>query len=246
MRKVALITGAAERIGRAIAVKLAKQGYDIAVHYYGDAENAKQTVEDVRKLGRNAMAFQSDLSNYQSVVLMEKEISNSLGHVTCIVNNAGYAQMKSFFDYEPLEWQKELDICLNGTLHLAYVFIPAMKEQRYGKFITLVGDSARTGDRKLIMSATARGGVMTFIKSLAQEVGRYHIECNVISLGLIDQNDLHVPEEVSKKIVKGYPLNRLGSADDVAHAVSFLSDENTKWITGQIFSVNGGYTMLGS
>ena len=246
MSNITLVTGASERVGRAIAITLAKQGATIAVHYHSNKEQAEQTVEQIKALGGQAQAFQADLASFEAVQQLQTEIERSLGTVTSVVNNAGYAQLKSFFDYSPLEWQKEIDICLNGLLHLAYVFLPTMKEQKRGKLITLIGDSARTGDRKLIVSATARGGVISFIKSIAQEVGRYQIQCNVVSLGLIDQDDLHFTPEIEKQVLKGYPLQRLGKAQDVADAVAFLASEKSNWITGQIISINGGHSALGS
>src|SRR5690606_38589382 len=116
--------------------------------------------------------------------------------------NADYAQMKSFFDYAPNEWQREIDIDLIAVLNLAHVFIPAMRKRKYGKFISIIGDSARTGDRKLIVSATARGGVISFIKSLAKEVGRDQVQCNVVSLGLIDQQDLAFSDDILQTVKK--------------------------------------------
>lgn len=89
-----------------------------------------------------------------------------------VVNSDGWAQNKSFFTYEPEEWQREIDVCLNGVLNLAYLFIPEMKERQQGKFINIFGDSARTGDRNLIISSAARNGTISLIKSLAKEVGR--------------------------------------------------------------------------
>jgi len=246
MTNITLVTGASERIGRTIALTLAKQGATIAVHYNSNREQAEQTVVQIKALGGHAQTFQADLGSFEDVQQLKINIEQSLGTVTSIINNAGYVQFKSFFDYSPLEWQKELNICLNGVMHLAYVFLPTMRQQKHGKFITIIGDSARTGDRKLIASATARGGVISFIKSLAQEVGRDQIQCNVISIGLIDQDNLQLPNDVKKQIIKSYPLQRLGKAQDVADTIAFLASDQASWITGQIISVNGGHSTLGS
>lgn len=246
MSNIALVTGASERIGRAIALSLAKEGYTVAVHYNQNAQEAAHTVQEIIALGGKAQAYQADLSDFEDVQRLQKQILETMGVVSCIVNNAGYAKVQSFFDYEPLEWQKEIDVCLNGLLHLAYIFLPNMKQQHGGKLITLIGDSARTGDRKLIISATARGGVISFVKSLAQEVGRYQIQCNVVSLGLIDQNDLPFKPEIKQQIIKSYPLQRLGHCEDVANTVAFLASEKANWITGQVLSINGGHSTIGS
>ncbi|MFJ7731813.1 SDR family NAD(P)-dependent oxidoreductase [Lysinibacillus sp. NPDC097231] len=244
MEQVILVTGASDRVGRAIALQVASQGATVAVHYHHSKEKAQETVRQITTLGGRAKSFQSNIGILEDVQRLQQEITASLGSVTAIVNNAAFTQMKSFFDYKPNEWQQELDVCLNGVIHLAYVFLPQMKEINKGKFITLIGDSARTGDRKLIISAAARSGVISLMKSLAQEIGRYQIQCNTISIGLLDQGDLHFSPDVQKQILKGYPLQRLGTVDDVTGVVAFLLSDAANWITGQVLSVNGGHSML--
>lgn len=243
--RIILVTGAANRIGKAIAIAAANEGATIALHYNQSAEQAIVTAQEIEQLGSKVACFQANISNLEEVQRMNKAIQEQLGPVFGVINNAGYGQMKSFFDYEPNEWKKEIDVCLNGVLNLAYTFVPSMKEREEGKFITIVGDSARTGDRKLIVSAAARNGVISFMKSLAQEVGRQKIQCNTVSLGLIDQDDLQMGEDIYRKIVKGYPLQRLGKPGDITGMMQFLLSEQSDWITGQVFSINGGHSMLG-
>src|SRR5690606_31858120 len=178
------------------------------------------------------------------VVNMKKQINEQLGVVGCIVNNAGWTQSKPFFQYKEGEWQREIEVCFNGVINLAYEFIPDMKQKNSGKFINIIGDSARTGDRNLIISAAARSGTVSFIKSLAKEVGRNNIQCNILSLGLIDKGDLPFDEKIFQKIVKQYPLNRLGKVHDVVGPILFLLSDYSDWITGQVLSVNGGYSMI--
>lgn len=242
MHEVVLVTGGADRIGKAIVERLAKDGLTVAIHYNSSAQKAQALKADLVARGVRCDIFQADLTNYDAVVQLKDAIEQKLGHVSGIVNNAGYAKFKSFFDYAPHEWQQELDTDLNAVLHLAHVFIPAMREKQFGKFISIIGDSARTGDRKLIVSATARGGVMSFMKSLSLEVGRDQIQCNTLSLGLIDQQDLNFSEDVLKSIQKTYAANRLGSVDDVTGTIAFLLSEDANWILGQTISVNGGQT----
>lgn len=242
MHEVVLVTGSADRIGKAIVERLAKDRLTVAIHYNSSAQKAQALKDDLMARGMRCDIFQADLTNYDAVVQLKDAIEQKLGHVSGIVNNAGYAKFKSFFDYAPHEWQQELDTDLNAVLHLAHVFIPAMREKQFGKFISIIGDSARTGDRKLIVSATARGGVMSFMKSLSLEVGRDQIQCNTLSLGLIDQQDLNFSEDVLKSIQKTYAANRLGSVDDVTGTIAFLLSEDANWILGQTISVNGGQT----
>ncbi|WP_249870389.1 SDR family NAD(P)-dependent oxidoreductase [Oceanobacillus saliphilus] len=240
-----LITGAAKGIGRGIALAAARNGANIAVHYLGSEEAAFQTAEEIKVLGVEAITVKGDIASFKDVQKMKEILDQDFGSIDGIVNNAGWAQMKPFFKYEPEEWRREVDVCFNGVLNLAYTFVPDMKKNNQGKLINIVGDSARTGDRNLIVSAAARSGAISFIKSLAKEVGRNNIQCNTVSLGLIDQGTFDFDEETMKKLVKQYPLQRLGSVDDVTGMVLFLLANASDWITGQVVSVNGGHSMLG-
>ncbi|WP_176447566.1 SDR family NAD(P)-dependent oxidoreductase [Lentibacillus sp. CBA3610] len=240
-----LITGAAKGIGSGIALNAASKGANIAVHYLGSEEEALRTAKDIRELGVNAITVKGDIAIYNDVQQMKVQLDKDFGHIDGLVNNAGWAQMKSFFKYKPEEWQREIDVCFNGVLNLAYTFVPSMKDKKQGKFINIVGDSARTGDRHLIVSGAARNGTIGFMKSLAREVGNDNIQCNTASLGLIDQGTFDFDDETMNKIVKQYPLKKLGSVNDVAETILFLLSDDSDWITGQVISVNGGHSMLG-
>ncbi|RHW38402.1 SDR family oxidoreductase [Lysinibacillus yapensis] len=243
--KTILVTGGADRIGKAIAISAAKNGANIALHYHRSKEEALQTTQEIATLGCRVLAIQGDISDLEQVERMRDKIQTEFGDLYGVVNNAGYVQMKPLFQYAKDEWKKEIDVCLNGVINLAYTFIPHMKEKGEGKFISIVGDSARMGNRNLIISAAARNGVISFIKSLALEVGQNQVQCNTVSLGLIDQGDLGMNEERMKKLIKNYPLNRLGRADDIVGIIDFLLSGNADWITGQVISVNGGSGMIG-
>lgn len=243
--KTILVTAGANRIGKAIALAAANSGANIALHYHRSKAEALQTAEEIANFGCSVHVFQGDISDFEQVERMRDEIQAKFGSLYGIVNNAGYVQAKSLFQYSKDEWKKEIDICLNGVINLAYHFIPLMKEKGEGKFVSIVGDSARMGNRNLIISAAARSGVISFIKSLALEVGRNQIQCNTVSLGLIDQGDLQLNEEKMQKLLKNFPLNRLGRAEDIVGVIDFLLSEQSDWITGQVISVNGGNGMIG-
>ncbi|MFB4159528.1 SDR family NAD(P)-dependent oxidoreductase [Geomicrobium sp. JSM 1781026] len=237
--KTVLITGAAKGIGKAIALEVAGAGANIALHYHQSKEEAKRTAEEIRELGVDVQLVSGDLGDYANV----DALYETTGPVDAIVNNAGWTQLKPFFSYERGEWQKEIDICLQAVMNLAHRFVPDMMERGSGKFINLIGDSARTGDRYLSVSGAARSGAASFVKSLAQEAGRSGVQCNTVSLGMIDQGELD--ESLKTKLVKQYPLGTLGDRTDVANMTTFLLSEQTNWVTGQVIAVNGGYTMIG-
>jgi len=244
--KNVFITGAAKGIGREIAFATAGEGANIALHYLSSEQEAVVTAEEIsRAYGVKVNLVKGDIAKAEDVVRMKEELDHSLGGIDCIVNNAGFAQMKSFFQYERDEWKHEVDVCFYGVLNLVHTFMPEMIEKRQGKFINIVGDSARTGDKNLIISAAARNGAISFLKSLAQEVGKSNVQCNTVSLGLINHGSLDFSEAALEKIVKQYPLKRLGKVEDVTGMVLFLLSNHADWITGQVISVNGGHSMLG-
>src|SRR3954452_3516222 len=244
--KNVFITGAAKGIGQGIAVAAAGEGANIALHYLSSAEEAIRTAKEITSAyGVNVHLVKGDIAKAEDVVRMKEELDHSLGGIDCIVNNAGFTQMKSFFQYERDERKHEVDVCFYGVLNLVHTFMPEMIEKRQGKFINIVGDSARTGDKNLIISAAARNGAISFLKSLAQDVGKSNIQCNTVSLGLINHGSLDFSETALEKIVKQYPLKRLGKVEDVTGMVLFLLSNHADWITGQVISVNGGHCMLG-
>jgi NAD(P)-dependent dehydrogenase (short-subunit alcohol dehydrogenase family) len=238
-----LVTGAAKGIGRGIALALANEGANVALHYQTSETEAAETAKQIEKIGGKVVLVKGDLAFLEDVQAMHTTLNRELGTVDGIVNNAGYAQPKSFFRYQPGEWQREIDVCFNGVIHLVYTFVPDMITKNSGKFINIVGDSARTGDRNLIVSAAARSGAISFLKSLAQDVGKSHIQCNTVSLGLIDQGQ-DFDEATLSKILNQYPLRRLGKVDDITGSILFLLSSSSDWITGQVFSVNGGHSMV--
>ncbi|WP_350298837.1 SDR family NAD(P)-dependent oxidoreductase [Peribacillus frigoritolerans] len=240
-----LITGAAKGIGRGIALAAAAEGANIGLHYRESEEAALQVAKEISDYGVKVALIKGDIARLKDVKQMKETLDHELGSVNFIVNNAGWAQVKSFFKYEPEEWIREVDICFYGVLNLVHTFMPEMIGKNQGKFINIVGDSARTGDRNLIVSAAARSGAISFLKSLAIDVGRNNVQCNTVSLGLIDQGELGFSEVELEKVIKQYPLNRIGKADDVKGMVLFLLSDSADWITGQVISINGGHSMLG-
>jgi 2-hydroxycyclohexanecarboxyl-CoA dehydrogenase len=242
--KTVLVTGAAKGIGRAIALATAEEGAHIALHYQSSEREALETAEMIKALGVKVALVKGDLASIEDVQHMKKIIDRELGNVHSIVNNAGWAQYKSFFKYKPGEWTREVDVCFYGVLHLAHTFLPDMMESNEGKLINITGDSARTGDRNLIISGAARSGAISFLKSLSQEVGRHNIQCNTVSLGLIDQGQAY-EAGVMEKILKQYPLKRLGKLEDIQGVILFLLSTSADWITGQVIPVNGGQSMMG-
>jgi len=243
--KVALVTGAARDVGREIALALASEGATIAVNYRGSQEQAATLVAEIESNGGKAKAYQCDVANYNTVLAMVTEIIDDYGRIDILVNNAGYVTPQRFLDTSPQDWKQQIDVGLYGVIHCCHAVAPHMVNQGGGRIISLAGDSARVGEARLAITAASRGGAISLTKSLAKELGRNNVTVNMVALGLVEtsHSDKAWLDQHMDKIVRNYPLGRIGKVDDVAPAVAFLASDGAGWITGQIMSISGGYSM---
>ncbi|MEH0295530.1 SDR family oxidoreductase [Agrobacterium sp. CCNWLW71] len=244
--KVALVTGGGRDVGGDIARALAAEGAIVAVNYARSKDEAQAVVQSIEAGGGTAKAYQADISDNAQVKTMVAAIKSDFGTVDILVNNAGYVKYQRFVDSTPDEWKKQIDVCLYGAINCCHEVAPLMIAQNSGRIINLVGDSSRIGEANLALAAAARGGTIALGKSLAREFGRNNITVNTVSLGLIEtsHSDPEFLEKNREKIVKAYPLRRIGKPDDVAPMVTFLAAGTSSWVTGQVISVNGGFCMV--
>lgn len=245
--KSALITGAARDVGRAIALTLAEQGAAVAINYQSSAEAAEKVVAEITAAGGKARAWKADIADFAETKALVDEIVEAFGSIDIVVNNAGVAQRARFLETTPEQWKKHIDIGLLGTVNTSQAALPYMVQAgKGGRIISLGGDSSRVGEANLSMAAASRAGTIALIKSLAREFGRNDITCNAVTLGMIQSahSDPAWLAENLPKMVKNYPLKRIGQPGDVAPMVAFLASADAAWITGQTISVNGGFAML--
>lgn len=243
--RVALVTGAGRDVGREIALSLAAEGASVAVNYNGSRERAAAVVAEIEKKGGKAIAYKADVANLEEVNAMVAKIASDFGGLNIVVNNAGLALRNRFVDTNPDEWKKQIDVCLYGAIHVAKAAAPHLEKGGDGRFIALVGDSSRVGESGLSIVAAARGGVIALVKSLARELGRNGVTANTISLGLVETpHDIEWVNANREKLTKLYPLRRLGFPSDIAPMVTLLSSKHGGWITGQVISISGGFSMV--
>ena len=243
--KVALVTGAARDVGREIALSLAAEGAAVAVNYRGSKDQAEAVVAEIERNGGKAIAYHADVSDFAAVQSMVNKIVADFGHLNIVVNNAGVALRNRFVETTPDEWQKQINICLYGAIHVSKAAAPHLEKAGDGRIIALIGDSSRVGESGLAIVAAARAGVIGLMKSLAREFGRFGTTANTISLGLIETaHDRAWVDANRDKLTKFYPLRRLGMPQDIAPMVTLLASPHGGWITGQVISISGGFSMV--
>lgn len=243
--KVALVTGAGRGVGREIALTLAREGASVAINYRSSARDADALAGEIAAAGGKAKTYRADVADFAAVTAMVDAVVKDFGALNILVNNAGLAKRQRFVETTPDDWHSQIDACLYGAIHCCHAAAPHLENAKNGRIISLIGDSSRVGESGLAIVAAARAGVVALMKSLAREFGRSGTTANAISLGLVEtDHDKEWVEANREKLVKLYPVRRLGQAGDVAPMVALLASPNSGWITGQVLSISGGYSMV--
>lgn len=241
MKGVALVTGASRGIGRAIALRLAQDGYMVAVHCVKSADKAEAVCELIRQNRGEAHAFLCDVSDYHAVEQMVQTIQQKHGPITVLVNNAGIAQQKLFTDISPEEWRRMMAIHVDGTYNTCHAVLPAMIRCHRGAIVNISSMWGQTGGSCEVHYSTAKAAVIGFTKALAKEVGPSGVRVNCVAPGVIKTDMLADFDEATlSSLADEAPLCRLGTPEDVAAAVSFLVSDQAGFITGQVLAPNGG------
>ena len=241
---LALVTGAGRGIGRAIALELAKNGFDVAVNYNRSAEQAEALCNEIKALGVKAGAFQADVGDPEQVKRLFSEIKDSLGAVNVLVNNAGITRDTILMRMKPEDWQAVLTTNLNAAFYCTQAAVRDMAKARWGRIISIASVVGLTGNAGQANYAASKAGIIGFTKSVAREYAARGITANAIAPGFIDTDMTEVLKpDMKEAILKSIPAGRMGSPEDVAKAVVFLAGEASSYITGQTLAVDGGMTM---
>jgi 3-oxoacyl-[acyl-carrier protein] reductase len=243
--RVALVTGGGRDVGAAICKMLAAHGATVAVNYHGSKAEAEGVVSEIEKAGGKAKAYQADVSDAGLIKQLVANIQNDFCGLDILVNNAGLVFRKRFSETTTEDWRKQIDTCLYGALNCCHSAGPLLEASGRGRIISIMGDSSRVGESGLAIAASARAGTIALMKSLAREWGRSGVTANSISLGLIETaHDKAWVEANREKLVKAYAIRRLGQPSDVAPMVALLASDAGSWITGQVISISGGFSMV--
>lgn len=242
--KVCLVTGGSKGIGRSTCIEFAKNGADIALNYSSDEKAAAQTAEEIRKLGTKVETFKTDVSDFQQVEKMVKDIYDKFGRIDILVNNAGITKDALLLRMTEKEWDKVIDVNLKGVFNASKACVRYMLKQKQGGRIinisSIVGIYGNAGQTNY---AAAKAGIIGFTKSLAKELGSRDITVNAIAPGFIRTDMTLSLLQKDSDISKNIPLKRLGNPEDVAKAAAFLASEDASYITGQVIAVDGGLTL---
>lgn len=242
--KTALVTGASRGIGREIAIELARQGANVAVNFSGSEAKANEVVDEIKALGRDAVAIKCDVSNTEEVTEMVKATIDRFGKLDILINNAGITRDNLLMRMKEEEWDDVINTNLKGVFLCTKAVTRQMMKQRVGRIINIasvVGVSGNPGQANYV---AAKAGVIGLTKTTAKELASRNITVNAVAPGFIttDMTD-KLSEEVKAEMLKQIPLARLGEAKDIAKITAFIASDDSSYITGQTFHVNGGMVM---
>lgn len=239
-KQIALVTGASRGIGRAIAARLAGEGYFVI----GTAttDNGAAAISDY--LGANGAGMKLDVSSSESVQEVVKAINDRYGAPTVLVNNAGITRDNLLMRMKDEEWDAIINTNLTSIFRMSKALLRGMMKAKTGRIINISSVVGATGNAGQCNYAAAKAGVIGFAKSMAKEVGSRNITVNTVAPGFIDTDmTRELAEEQKQALLAGIPLGRLGDAEEIAHAVAFLASKNAGYITGETIHVNGGMFM---
>jgi len=238
--KTAIVTGAASGIGFATAETLAGEGANVAL---ADINNdlGEQAAQKLNEQGLTAKFFKVDVTDSDSIAAFKSAVTAWQPEIDIVVNVAGWGKIQPFVENTPEFWRKVVDLNLMGPIAVTRAFLDGMIERNSGKVIIVASDAGRVGSLGETVYSAAKGGAISFTKSLARETARYNINVNSVCPGPTDTPLLAaVPEKHQEAFIRATPMRRLGQPHEIADAVLFFASKQSDFITGQVLSVNGG------
>ncbi len=243
-RRTALVTGGSRGIGKAICERLAADGYNVAIGYNRDRDTAERLVAELETQGIEALALQGRVENLYEVKSVFRQVVERFGAIDILVNNAGITADKTLIKMEREVWLRVIQINLFGTYHCCREALPNMLQQGYGRIINVSSIIGLTGNVGQSNYAASKAGIIGFTKSLALEVATKGVTANVVAPGFIEtEMTKKIPAEIYQKIEQSIPMKRFGRPEEIARLVSFLADDESAYITGQVYGINGGLYM---
>lgn len=244
--KVAVVTGSSRGIGKAIALKLAKNGANIVLNYHSNSSKKyiEENIKEIENIGSEVIAIQADVSKLNEAKKLINKAIEKFSKIDILINNAGITKDNLLLRMKEKEWDKVMDVNLKGVFNCTKSTIRHMMKEKQGKIINLTSVVALKGNAGQINYSSSKAGVIGFTKSLARELASRNITANAIAPGFIktDMTD-EISDKAKEELKAEIPLSRLGKGEDVAELVSFLASDRANYITGQVINVDGGMAM---
>lgn len=242
--KVAIVTGAARGIGKAIAQRFLQEGAAVAINDV-NLEKAEEIVHEAKSKSKKALSVKADVSNEKEVEEMVNRVYSNFARIDILVNNAGIIKRGSTEDHSYEDWDRVMAVNLRGTYNSSKAVLPIMKKQRCGKIVNISSIAGKVGDIASAPSyGSSKGAINALTKSMARELAEYGICVNAVAPHAIEtEMSAEWSQEKRRQLMSQIPLKRLGRPEEVAAAVLFLASDEASFITGEILDVNGGYLM---